>query len=216
MQVNPKLSRANCARCWTRPDRRPRREPVFNETLTRDRRARSRGDDAEVRRRQGRVPGGRTAISGWSSRSSAAPRATTRSRTRGPDARTRPRTQLSPTWANAKRPGVVLAAGPWESSCRSVAGHGARTRVRRPRLASRRGFRHGSSQPCPSTPHDRSSRSRTRSPDRASAQRAAAGRRACPGAPAPSPPRSRPPARPTLSAHASTGRPSTSWSTDEA
>jgi hypothetical protein len=33
MQVNPKPSRANCARCWTRPDRRPMREPVFNETL---------------------------------------------------------------------------------------------------------------------------------------------------------------------------------------
>jgi hypothetical protein len=31
--VNLKPSRANCARCWTRTDRRPMREPVFNETL---------------------------------------------------------------------------------------------------------------------------------------------------------------------------------------
>jgi Glyoxalase/Bleomycin resistance protein/Dioxygenase superfamily len=33
MPVNPKPSRADCARCWTRTDRCPIREPVFNETL---------------------------------------------------------------------------------------------------------------------------------------------------------------------------------------
>jgi len=89
----------------------------------------------------------------------------------------------------------------------------ARPKASRPHSASRRAFRHGSSRPCPSTPHDRSSRSRTRSPDRASARKAAAGRRACPGAPAPSRPHTRSPDRPTPSAHASTGRPSTPSST---
>ena len=88
---------------------------------------------------------------------------------------------------------------------------GTRRQTCWPRPASRRAFRHGSSRPCPSTLHDRSSRSRTRSPDTASARRAAARRRACPGAPAPSQPRSRSPARPAPSARASTGQPFTSW-----
>jgi hypothetical protein len=82
-----------------------------------------------------------------------------------------------------RRGGIGATAAPsLPRSSRASRRHSACTRVKSSRAASRQGFRHGSSRPCPATLHDRSSHSRTRSPDTASAPKVAAGQPACLGA----------------------------------